>query len=208
MDTSIELTNIFIFFIAILTGAIIPGVSVMAVVSTTLNGGLVYGASTIAGIVSGDIILLLLTLFGLSVLAESMASMFVVVKYLGALYLLWFGVMLWRSKSKTYDVDDVSVNAYLPCFYTGLFITLGDQKAVMFYMSFLPMLVNVKIISFVDTLVLITITIITVAGVKLGYALMAVKITTLVNSRISGYIKKITSVLIMGLASYLIISIQ
>ena len=44
----------------------------------------------------GDIVFILLAIFGLAVLAETLGDYFAFVKYLGGAYLIGFGVMLWR----------------------------------------------------------------------------------------------------------------
>jgi threonine/homoserine/homoserine lactone efflux protein len=58
-------------------------------------------------------------------------------------------------------------------FLTGFLITLGDQKATLFYLGFFPAFLDISQISFVDTIIITAITIVAVGGVKIGYALMA-----------------------------------
>jgi threonine/homoserine/homoserine lactone efflux protein len=109
-----------------------------------------------------------------------MGSLFVLVKYLGGAYLIWLGIRLWKSKSKAVEAEGIIESSLLSSFLTGLFITLGDQKAILFYLSFFPAFLDLSTISFFDTSIIIIITIIAVGGVKLGYAYMADRASLLI----------------------------
>jgi len=175
MQSSMTFSSIAALFGVMVFGALIPGVSVLAVSARSAASGFIHGVFTTIGIVVGDIIFILLAIFGLSVLAETMGGLFVLVKYLGAAYLIWLGVALWRSNSKVVEAEEVIESSLLSSFLTGLFITLGDQKAILFYFGFFPAFVDLSAISYFDTSIIIVIAIIAIVGVKLGYAFMAVR---------------------------------
>lgn len=166
-------SNIVALFGVMTVLALVPGVSVLAVSARTAASGFIHGVLTTAGIVVGDIIFILLAIFGLSVLAETMGSLFVLVKYLGGAYLVWLGTRLWRERSSIVEAEGTIESSLLSSFLSGLFVTLGDQKAILFYMGFFPAFVDLSKITFVDTSIIIVIAIVTVGGVKLGYACLA-----------------------------------
>ena len=58
----------------------------------------------------------------------------------------------------------------LSSFSSGLLLTLGDQKAIFFYLGFFPAFVDLDSVTFIDILVICLITLVTVGGVKLLYA--------------------------------------
>ena len=66
-----------------------------------------------------------------------------------------------------------SEHSLLSSFTTGLLITLGDQKAILFYLGFFPAFVDMSKMSFSDTCIIVTIAIVAVGGPKLFYALLA-----------------------------------
>ena len=175
-------SSIAALFGVMVVGALIPGVSVLAVSARSAASGFIHGVFTTIGIVVGDIIFILLAIFGLSVLAETMGSLFVLVKYLGGAYLIWLGITLWRSKSKAVAVEETIESSLLSSFLTGLFITLGDQKAILFYLSFFPAFIDLSAVSFFDTSIIIVIATVAVGGVKLGYAFMADRANLLFKS--------------------------
>jgi threonine/homoserine/homoserine lactone efflux protein len=162
--------------------AAIPSTSVFAVVSRTVASGFFHGFIIVIGIVIGDITFIIIAVYGLSVIAESMGSMFVLVKYLGAAYLIWFGIELWRTKSEPVQVDGIEEPSWLSNFMCGLFITLGDQKAILFYMGFFPAFVDLSNVSISDISIIMVVAAVAVGGVKLGYAYLADKTKLLFKS--------------------------
>jgi threonine/homoserine/homoserine lactone efflux protein len=160
-------------FGAMVVLALVPSISVLAVTTRSAASGFIHGVSTTAGIVVGDVFFIILAIFGLSVLAEALGSLFVLVNYLGGTYLIWLGITLWRSRPKAVEEGGVTESSLLSSFLAGLFITLGDQKAILFYLVFFPAFVDLSALSYLDAGIIILIAIIAVGGVKLAYAFMA-----------------------------------
>ena len=160
-------------FGAMVVLALVPSISVLAVTTRSAASGFVHGVSTTAGIVVGDVFFIILAIFGLSVLAEALGRLFVLVNYLGGTYLIWLGITLWRSRPKAVEEGGVTESSLLSSFLAGLFITLGDQKAILFYLVFFPAFVDLSALSYLDAGLIILIAIIAVGGVKLAYAFMA-----------------------------------
>ncbi|WP_228061396.1 LysE family translocator [[Phormidium] sp. LEGE 05292] len=165
--------------------AAIPSVSVVAVSTRSATSGFIHGVFTTLGIVLGDIIFIIIAILGLSFLAETMGSLFVLIKYLGGVYLILLGIALFKSKAKNMKTEEVVKSSLLSSFLTGLFITLGDQKATLFYLGFFPAFVDLSQVSWFDTGIIIAIAILAVGGVKLGYAFMANRARLLISSKIT-----------------------
>jgi threonine/homoserine/homoserine lactone efflux protein len=177
-------SSIVALFSAMVVLAFIPSVSVLAVSTRAATSGFIHGVFTTLGIVVGDIIFIIIAIWGLSFLAETMGSVFVLIKYLGGAYLMLLGIGLCRSKSKEVETEEVIETSLLSSFLTGLFITVGDQKATLFYLGFFPAFLDLSKISYLDTGIIIAITTVAVGGVKLGYAFMADRARLLISSRI------------------------
>lgn len=153
--------------------ALIPGPGVFTVVARTLAAGLQHGFSTIVGIVAGDFVFITLALLGLAVVAQVMDSFFMVLKYLGAAYLVWLGISLAFSKGAPVQAAPVSAPSHLASFAAGLFTTLGNPKAIFFYLSFFPAFLDLKQVTALDAGILYAIAAVAVGGVMLGYAFLA-----------------------------------
>ncbi len=153
--------------------AIIPSVSVLAVSARAAAFGFSHGLFTAFGIVAGDAIFILIAVYGLSFVAEAMGEQFKLIQYIGGAYLIWLGISLWRADARTRNSDTVAQSSWGSSFMTGLLITLGDQKAILFYLGFLPAFVDLRLITAIDTLLIILIATIAVGGAKLVYAYLA-----------------------------------
>ena len=92
MQTSLTLTQIAAIFTIMIVGAAVPSVSVLAVSARSAASGFMHGIFTTIGIMVGDILFIVLAIFGLAILAETLGSWFVLIKYLGGAYLIWFGI--------------------------------------------------------------------------------------------------------------------
>lgn len=163
--------------------AALPSVSVMAVVARSASFGFVHGAVTALGVVAGDIILILLAIFGLVLLTEALGGMFYLVNYIGGVYLIGLGISVWRSRSGK-PADSRPARSPLSAgFLTGLLITLGDQKAILFYLGFFPAFVDLATLSLLDIALVAGIAVTAVGGVKLAYAYLADWAAALLSTR-------------------------
>jgi len=167
------ITNMVTLFGAMAALAAVPSVSVLVVSARSATSGFVHGVFTAAGIVVGDLLFILLAVFGLALLVEAMGSMFFLVKYMSGAYLIWLGTVLWRARENITEISDTTGSSLRSSFMTGLFITLGDQKAVLFYLGFLPAFVDPAKMSHADVGVVMAITVLAVGGVKVAYAYAA-----------------------------------
>ena len=70
-------------------------------------------------------------------------------------------------------IDKVRESSLGSSFLAGLLITLGDQKAILFYLGFFPAFVDLARMTFADTLIIIAIAAVSVGGAKLVYAWLA-----------------------------------
>ncbi len=183
MESSLTLGSIAALSSAMMILAAIPSVSVLAVSTRSATYGLIHGIFTSLGLVIGDIVFIILALWGLSFLMETLGDLFVFVKYLGGAYLIFLGVGLCRAKLSDLEVEKALKSSLISSFLTGLFITFADQKAVLFYLGFFPAFFDVSQISYVDTGIIISITIVAVGGVKIAYALMADRARLLINQQ-------------------------
>ena len=159
--------------------AIVPSVSVLAVTARAAAFGFSHGLFTAIGIVVADILFILIAVYGLALIAEMMGDRFRLVQYLGAAYLIWLGVSLWRADTRARSADRVQQSSWLSSFLSGFLITLGDQKAILFYLGFFPAFIDLSTMTPVDTLIIVIIAILGVGSAKLVYAFLAARASQL-----------------------------
>ncbi len=187
--------------------ASIPSLSVLTVSLKSAKGGFVHGFFTTLGIVLGDIIFIIITLWGLSFLEKIMGNFFIVINYIGGLYLVFLGITILKKNNNNTTLEEVNVKSLFSSFLTGLLITLGDQKATFFYIGFLPTFVDITNISYFDTLIILIITIMTVGGVKLIYAFIADQSNLLINTKNKTKINVLAGYLLIFIGIFLIIKL-
>jgi len=191
-----------------MTLAALPSASVILVVARSATSGVRNGIAVACGIVLGDLVFVVLTMLGLSVIAETMGSLFILIKYLGAIYLIFLGLTLLMKK----DVMEITANktsektSLIASFLAGFFLTIGDIKAIFFYISLFPLFIDLSVLQARDILAIVAITIIGVGSVKIAYALSASKIALLAkNHKFDNAARKTAGGLMIGAGSYLMV---
>lgn len=154
--------------------AIVPGPGVMAVTGCALGRGTRAALAMTAGVVVGDLVYLTFAVFGLAVLAHVLGDLFVVVHYGGAAYLVWLGVKLWRAPGtvSTAGVPAAGRGLWRSA-ATGLAVTLGNPKAIAFYLGLLPTFVDLTTVTPRDFGWLAAITVVVIGASVGAYAVAA-----------------------------------
>ncbi|MCC5839372.1 MAG: LysE family translocator [Opitutales bacterium] len=156
------------------TLAAIPSASVALVVVRSATGGVRSGLAVAAGIVVADLLFVALAITGMSVIAEALGSFFAVLRYAAGVYLIWLGVHLIRSRRTAPSIPGVALkHSTAGSFLAGFLLTLGDLKAILFYASLFPALLDLTKISLADGLLIVFVTAVTVGGTKAFYAVAA-----------------------------------
>ena len=141
------LSALVIFFVAEFVFAVTPGQSVAALVARVINRGWRSVLPFLAAMWLGEIIWLTCAVAGLSHIAQTFHEAFVVLKYLGVAYLFYLAYRMW-----TVRVDEKE--AVLPkgerapqLFFAGLAVTLGNPKLMVFYIAFLPSIIDLAVVT-------------------------------------------------------------
>lgn len=187
--------------------AAMPSTSVALVVTRAATLGVKNGIAVAAGIVVGDLLFVMLVILGLSALAEALGSLFLIIRYLGATYLIWLGLTLLARKHTTGFTTDnpAGKGRFTTDFLAGLALTLGDIKAIFFYLSLFPVFIDLAALQLTDVFIITAITVVAVGGVKVVYAFSAAKIATLSKGLpFEPAIRKTTGGVMIGAGSYLI----
>lgn len=164
---------------------IVPGPGVLACVSRALASGFKMAVFVALGIMVGDMFFLLTAISGLSIVAELLGGFFSIVRYCGALYLIWLGYRTWTSKTHLRTARSRKAVSPKSCFLSGLSITLGNPKAIAFYLSFLPAFLDLRRLDSADVFAAATIVILTLSVVLLAYSYTANRIRGLFGSEIA-----------------------
>lgn len=160
-----------------------PGPAVLGIVARCLAGGFRAGIAFNLGVVTGDLIFLAAAVYGLSAIAAALGEVFVVVQWLGAAYLVWLGIQLWRSAPVPLDAESAAPSGARSGLLAGLLLALGNPKGILFYGAFLPSFLDVAAVTPTDMAWLSLVTVTTLSAVNYGYGLLAARARRWFRSR-------------------------
>lgn len=126
--------------------AAIPGPAILLVSTHSLQYGFWRSLITAAGNVSGLFTMSACSILGLSALVAYSATAFTLIKVVGAFYLLYLGIKLWRSGVKLNDIEAGNKTSFSAWrLYTqGLLISLTNPKAIIFTSALFPQFIQVN----------------------------------------------------------------
>ena len=117
---------------------LIPGPTVLLVISYALSHGRRVGLATVAGVALGDFTAMTASMLGIGALLATSAALFTALKWLGAAYLVWLGIKLWRAPVG--DAALVAAPETRPAriFAHAWLVTALNPKSIVFFVAFLP----------------------------------------------------------------------
>jgi threonine/homoserine/homoserine lactone efflux protein len=155
----------------------IPGPTILLVISYALGHGRKVAAATVAGVALGDFTAMTASMLGLGALLSTSATIFTVLKWVGAAYLVWLGIKLWRAPivAEAADGSLPSVTAEKPgrIFLHTYIVTALNPKSIVFFVAFLPQFLDPARPLF-NQMLIFEVTFLTLATLNAtGYALLA-----------------------------------
>ncbi len=118
----------------------IPGPTVLLVISYALGHGRRSATSTVAGVALGDFTAMTASMLGLGALLAASAGLFTALKWVGAAYLVFLGVKLWRAPVGAFGPPEGVVKVARPgrIFLHAYAVTALNPKSIVFFIAFLP----------------------------------------------------------------------
>jgi threonine/homoserine/homoserine lactone efflux protein len=159
----------------------VPGPGVVAIVARALGSGFRATIPAALGVVVGDLVWMTLSAFGLAAIATAMGSWFLIIKYAGALYLLYMGYKYWRAEVG--DLPDMLPASTRQSFFSQLSVTLGNPKAMAFFLAILPTVVDLKHLNGFGYGQLVLATAVFIPAIMLSYAAAAAQVRVLLTSK-------------------------
>ena len=177
------LTGFITYSGALAIAAAIPGPGVTALVARALGSGFRASLVMALGLMLGDLIYLTAVVLGLALVAQTFGTVFLIVKWLGVLYLGWLAWVFWTSGITPETVEaKKGSGGFVASFLAGLAVTLGNPKTMIFYLALTPTLIDLRSVTFSDYLILAGLTAIVLLVVLVPYLIMAAKARSLLQA--------------------------
>jgi threonine/homoserine/homoserine lactone efflux protein len=126
------------YVVATLIVLAIPGPTIMLVVSYALTQGRKSAVASVLGVGLGDATAATASLMGLGAILAASATAFSLLKWVGAIYLVWLGLKMWRSRPAALGPHQVADVPAQKIFWHAYVVTALNPKGIVFFMAFLP----------------------------------------------------------------------
>lgn len=133
----------FLLFIGVSWALIVaPGPDLLYVITRGVTQGRRAGMLSALGVICGILVHTIAAAFGLTLILQTSAIAFLIVKYLGAIYLIYLGIKSWRDNS-TFNLQTSTSNMSLrKIFWQGVLSNVLNPKIAIFFLAFLPQFVD------------------------------------------------------------------
>lgn len=136
----IETQTLIAFTLASAAIIIVPGPTVTVIIANSLRHGAGAGLRNVAGTQFGILTMIAVLAAGLSVVVELMSYAFDWLRLIGAAYLIWLGIKLWRARGTLAETG--SARSGESFFWQGFIVIWSNPKALFFFGAFIPQFVD------------------------------------------------------------------
>jgi threonine/homoserine/homoserine lactone efflux protein len=186
--------------------ALTPGPAVVAIVGRAIASGARSAMAINAGVVTGDVLFLGFAAAGMSAAARTMGDAFEILRWLGALYLAWQGLALWRRRPVASQASVGSGAGFWRNYSAGLLLMFGHVQAMLFYAALLPGFVDLGALGWRDLGLTAAMIVVVIGGINTGYALLASRArrfiadvrAQMVVQRVAGTLMFVAAALVAG----------
>lgn len=121
-----------------------PGADTLYILTRSIAQGPRAGLVSVAGIMSGCVVHVLAAAFGLSLILTTSATAFFLVKWAGALYLIFLGIRALTTRTHAFETRDIrfSNRDLVTIYRQGMITNILNPKVALFFLSFLPQFIN------------------------------------------------------------------
>ena len=160
---------------------VMPGPGVVAIVARALGSGFRACIPAAIGTAVGDLVWMTMSAFGLAFVAEAMGHSFLIVKFAGAAYLIYMGYRYWTAEVS--ELPEIVPATATQSFLSQLSVTLGNPKAMGFFLAVLPTVVDLHRLNAAGYLQLVLATLVLIPTTMLSYAGLAHHVRAFLTSK-------------------------
>jgi threonine/homoserine/homoserine lactone efflux protein len=138
----IDQTTLLVYLAAVAAFVFIPGPAVLLTLARAASSGTRVGIATGLGIAVGDLVHTAMAVLGLSAILAASALLFNIIKYLGAAYLVYLGIMAILERSDGMSLPRTASITAAQAFRQAILVEVLNPKSALFFLAFLPQFVE------------------------------------------------------------------
>lgn len=138
----IGLETLLAFLAAAFVVISIPGPTILLVMGYAVSSGLRIALLSIAGVCLGDLAAMAVTFAGLGAVLAASSELFLIVKWVGAVYLVYLGVQLWRAPAAAKRPEVEREQQAGRVIRRAFTVNVLHPKGLAFYAAFLPQFIS------------------------------------------------------------------
>lgn len=174
MILGVEWSVILAYSATVFALILVPGPTVTVIIANSLRSGAKAGFANIAGTQVGLFILLTIFIFGFSSVMALIGEAFFWLKIIGAAYLIWLGISLWRSKGHFAGIERSREKVSMQkMFWQGFIVILSNPKVLFFFGALVPQFIDLERPVFEQTILLCAVFMVFATIVDGLYAVLA-----------------------------------
>ncbi|TXH84918.1 MAG: LysE family translocator [Rhizobium sp.] len=150
-----DIQTVLTFCLAFFVFAASPGPDNLTILSKTVSNGPSHGIAYGVGVVCSIFLFVVFAAIGFNAVAQYMNENLRFIQYVGAIYLIYTGIMMWRSKPNI--KPRVMRGGLIRLFFTGFLLNISNPKMPIFYLALLPGVLGIRPLTFYDTVELLAI---------------------------------------------------
>ncbi|MCC2110996.1 MAG: LysE family translocator [Hyphomicrobiales bacterium] len=120
----------------------LPGPTIMLVIGYALGHGRASAWHTVPGVALGDAVAMTASLAGLGAILAASTALFAVLKWIGAAYLVYLGIKLWRAPAEAPATPVGDAGHGRKMFLHSFAVTALNPKSIVFFVAFLPQFID------------------------------------------------------------------
>ncbi len=191
-----------LYIITVFVASIIPGPSMLLALAHGIKHGTKISAITALGNSVASMIQATIAIAGLGILLSASTTVFMIIKYIGALYLIYLGIKLFKTPF-TIEDSNYSKNEKTPLkklFTEAVIVAAANPKALLFFTALFPQFIQANRTGIVHYFLLVLVLGIIAFICMMIYSFSGYKIKDFFNStKISKYIGKVIGTTFVGL---------
>ena len=173
MDLSLWIT----YFVATIVLSLSPGPGVFSSISSGLHHGFRLGLWNGVGMQVANMLLVAVVSLGLGAILLASETLFAAVKWAGVIYLVYLGIVTWRSRTQGFEEDaDDHAKTAREVFMRGFFVNITNPKGIIFFAAILPQFIDVHRPQALQYAILAGTTFAVDLVIMMGYTALAAKV--------------------------------